>query len=154
MTLCLSSTETLGRVPTFQRTIFRSTPGREVRPHELETIRPTLILDALIGYSLKGVPRGLTVDMIRWANRTARPILSLDVPSGLDATTGATPGEVIVPAWTLTLALPKTGLLPEMTGVLHLADIGIPVAVYQKAGIRYEPPFDERFIVPLMIRER
>lgn len=151
--VCLSSPETLVGVSTFQRTIFRSTPGREVRPQELGTIQPTLILDALLGYSLNGAPRGLALDLIRWANKTASPILSLDVPSGLEATTGATPGDVIAPDWTMTLALPKTGLLPEKTGALYLADIGIPIAVFQKVGILYDPPFDNRFVVPLTIRE-
>lgn len=153
VTLCLSRPETLGDVPAFQRKVFHSTPGGEVEPQDLEPIHPALILDALIGYSLQGAPYGLTLELIRWANGTGSPILSLDIPSGLEATTGAPTGEVIAPAWTLTLALPKTGLLPEKTGALYLADIGIPAAVYHKAGIRYESPFDERFTVPLTIRE-
>ncbi len=107
----------------------------------------------MIGYSLKGAPYGLALELIQWANGTGSPILSLDVPSGLEATTGATPWEAIAPAWTLTLALPKTGLLPERTGALYLADIGIPAAIYYKVGIRYKSPFDERFVVPLTIGE-
>ncbi len=151
VTLGLSSPETLGEVPAFQRKAFHSTPGREVEPQELEPIRPALILDALIGYGLQGAPHGPALELIRWANGTGSPILSLDIPSGLDATTGATSGEVITPTWTLTQALPKTGLLREKTGALYLADIGIPAAVYHKVGIRYESPFDERFVIPLTI---
>ncbi|MBI5354040.1 MAG: NAD(P)H-hydrate epimerase, partial [Chloroflexi bacterium] len=42
-----------------------------------------LILDAIIGYSLSGSPRGAAADLIRWANKQTSPILSLDTPSGL-----------------------------------------------------------------------
>ncbi len=70
--------------------------------------------------------------MIQWSNAAQKPVLAFDVPSGIDATTGDTPGEYIRPEQTLTLALPKTGLLPEKTGRLVLADIGIPLAVFRK----------------------
>ena len=49
---------------------------------------PSVILDGLIGYSLKGAPYGTTADMIKWANSQAAKILSLDTPSGIDTTTG------------------------------------------------------------------
>jgi len=45
----------------------------------------------------------------------------------------------------MTLALPKTGLKPEKTGTLFLADIGIPEAVFHKVGINYTSPFKEKF---------
>ena len=50
---------------------------------------------------------------------------------------------------TLTLALPKTGLVPEKTGELLLADIGIPDRVYGKLGLDYQSPFGCRYHVPL-----
>ena len=53
----------------------------------------------------------------------------------------------------MTLALPKTGLLPEKTGDLWLADIGIPDAVYRQVGIDYVSPFGKRFRVPLNVDE-
>jgi NAD(P)H-hydrate epimerase len=49
---------------------------------------PDLILDGVIGYSLKGSPRGAAAELIRWANAQDCPILSLDAPSGVDTTTG------------------------------------------------------------------
>lgn len=66
------------------------------------------------------------VEPIQWANGTGTPILALDGPSGVDATTGHRHGVYIQPHWTMTLALPQTGLLPQRTGRLFLADIGIP----------------------------
>jgi NAD(P)H-hydrate epimerase len=75
--------------------------------------------------------------LIRWANLERTPILSLDLPSGIDATIGYTPGVSIQAELTLTLALPKRGL-QAYHGALYLADIGIPPQVYQSLG--FEPP--------------
>src|SRR5262252_4973735 len=49
---------------------------------------PAVVLDGLIGYSLAGPPFGRIAELIRWANSLDAPVLSLDVPSGFDATTG------------------------------------------------------------------
>ncbi len=147
--LCLAAPDRLGEVPAFQRKIFQGTSGREVEPTDLAHDVPDLILDALIGYSLRSAPRGVAAELIRWANGTKAPILSLDVPSGVDSTTGESPGEFITPRWTMTLALPKTGLVPEKTGGLYLADIGIPEETYHRMQLSYACPFGNRFWVPL-----
>lgn len=101
-----------------------------------------LIVDALIGYGLSGTPRGSTAALIRAANAHPAPVLSLDVPSGLDATSGEAFDPTIQAAATLTLALPKTGLaVPganRWTGDLYLADIGIPAEVYRAPGLELE----------------
>ena len=87
--------------------------------------------------------------MIDWANAIEAPILALDVPSGVDSTSGESPGSYVHPTSTMTLALPKTGLRPEKTGALCLADIGIPARAFKKLGLDYVPPFDPGFRVPL-----
>lgn len=71
---------------------------------------------------------------------------------GVDLTTGQAPGDFVRACWTLTLALPKTGLVPDKTDDLILADIGIPAKTYQRVGLRYRAPFDNRFRVPLTRR--
>lgn len=148
VTLCLAEPDRLGEVPSFQQRVYRSTPGKEVKPEYLiEDV--DLIVDALIGYSLQSAPRGVIAELIEWANAAGAPVLSLDVPSGVDATTGETPGEVMESRWTMTLALPKTGLGPSHTGSLSLADIGIPAETYRRAGLAYTPPFGSRFRVRL-----
>lgn len=149
--LCLARADRLGEVPRFQREIFEWTSGREVEISKLEELYPDLIIDALIGYNLTSLPQGAMADIIEWANGNSAPILSLDVPSGIDATSGKAPGIHIQPQWTMTLALPKTGLVPEKTGDLWLADIGIPEEVYRRIGIRYDSPFGNRFRVPLSV---
>ncbi|MBX3305392.1 MAG: NAD(P)H-hydrate epimerase, partial [Nitrospira sp.] len=150
--LCLAEPDHLQEVPAFQRHIFRSTQGREVDVASLHAEPVDLILDGLIGYGLRSVPRGSVAELIRWANGTGAPILALDVPSGLDSTTGHRPGDYVQPYWTMTLALPKTGLLPENTGQLFLADIGIPEQTYRRLGLSYVNPFAKGFWVPLICR--
>ena len=142
--LYLADPTHLTAVSAFQRKIFQSTRGREIDAQGLSTKRVDLVLDALIGYGLKGAPQEGVAKIIRWVNGAGFPILSLDVPSGVDATTGQVPGEHVRPRWTMTLALPKTGLLPIRTGELFLGDIGIPEGVYQRMGLNYTAPFGAR----------
>lgn len=150
--LCLADPARLGAVTSFQRRIFQATSGTEVTFAHLDDEPVDLIVDALLGYSLTGAPRGMVADLIRWANGTKAPILALDLPSGVDPTTGETPGEFVRPRWTLTLALPKTGLLPSKAGALFLADVGIPERAYSRMGVTSPAPFGDRFWVPLSYR--
>jgi len=115
--------------------------------------RSQIVVDALIGYELQGGPRGRAAELISLCNQHALRVLSLDVPSGLDATTGETPGLVVRPNRTLTLALPKTGLF-SVPGDLYIADIGIPPEVFHRLGLPFEPPFKEGHWVRLLpVRE-
>lgn len=107
-----------------------------------------LVIDALIGYSLRGAPKGRTAELISLANQNAARVISLDIPSGMNATTGKTPGVVIQPDRTLTLALPKTGLR-HLDGDLYLADIGIPPEVYHPLDIHFEPFFGDHYWIIL-----
>lgn len=59
----------------------------------------------------------------------------LDVPSGLDSSTGEAPGVYVRATATMTLALPKAGLDVGAVGLLWLADIGIPREVYRRVGV-------------------
>lgn len=95
-----------------------------------------LVIDALIGYSLRGDPRGKSGDLIQWANRQPAPVLSLDIPSGLDATTGRARVPCVRATATMTLALPKAGLMrAREVGELYLADISVPPAAYRSLGL-------------------
>jgi NAD(P)H-hydrate epimerase len=124
----------LGEVPRHQLSILermRVSIGTEPSASDL-------ILDALVGYSLRGDPRTRAARLIRWANEQEAPVCSLDVPSGLDATTGDVRDPCIRATATLTLALPKTGLASAsgVVGELYLADISIPPELYSGLGIR------------------
>ena len=133
-----------------QLQILQSAGVQPVDPSQAEDVirRAQIVVDALIGYSLRGVPRGRVAELIELCNQHAARVLSLDVPSGLDATTGEAPGPVVHPERTLTLALPKTGL-QRVPGDLYLADIGIPPQVYRRLGLSFELPFGERYWIRL-----
>lgn len=98
-----------------------------------------LILDGIIGYSINGAPRRVAAELIRSANASKAPVLSMDVPSGLDAATGEVYEPAIKAAATMTLVLPKKGLYApaagDITGELYLADIGVPPGLYSRVGI-------------------
>lgn len=102
--------------------------------------RRRVVVDALIGYGLDGPVRSPVSGLIERLNEVSAPVVSLDVPSGLDATTGEPHGAAVTPTRTVTLALPKTGLA-SVTGALYLADISIPRTVYERLDIGYERPF-------------
>ena len=99
-----------------------------------------LVIDGVIGYSLSGSPRGVAADLITWANAQPAPILSLDVPSGLDTTSGVVGDPAVRAAATMTLALPKAGLREarEMVGELYLADISVPNELYAQAPLHLD----------------
>lgn len=101
-----------------------------------------LAVDALVGYGLDGPVGGRAATLVEACNRAEAPVLSLDVPSGVDATTGERPGPAVDPTRTLTLALPKTGLAGCED--LLLGDIGVPTGVYERVGVAYDQPFDDR----------
>ena len=102
-----------------------------------------LVIDALIGYSLRGDPSGRSADLIVWANHQPAPVLALDTPSGLDVTSGRAASPCMKATVTLTLALPKVGLMkaPELVGELLVADISVPPLVYEQMGITIGPLF-------------
>lgn len=107
-----------------------------------------LVVDALVGYGLRDAPRGTVKDLLRRTREAEEPVISLDVPSGVNATTGDSPGHAVRPDETLTLALPKTGL-SELEGELVLGDISVPTAAYERLDIPYRPPFGGEFLVEI-----
>ena len=131
----------LGSVPARQYAITRHMG----LPVGHEVTGADVIVDAVIGYSLRGAPRGRSAELIEQIvsrRRTAGSngehpkVVSLDNPSGLDVTSGAAPGAVVEADATLTLCLPKTGLRSsEAVGDLYLADISVPPSVTAPLGI-------------------
>lgn len=129
---------------------------REVQTRDsIQSILPyaDLVLDALIGYSLRGAPREPIASLIHAANASGTPILALDIPSGLNGDSGEAYDPTIRAVATLTLALPKAGLLlapaREWVGNLYLADISVPEAVYRRLGLNVGPIFSRSDVVPV-----
>lgn len=119
----------------------------------LEHTRADLVIDALIGYGLRGAPRGWTATTIALINAQQAPVIALDVPSGLDATTGEPAHPCINAATTMTLALPKTGLLTPAArpyvGALYLADIGVPPALHTRLHLNVGTIFGRSSLIRL-----
>lgn len=152
VTVVVSSEDRLSPVPAEQLRIFRGTPGVVANVGALLRLEPDLVVDSVIGYSLGGPPHGPALEMIEWSRSRPTPVLSLDVPSGIDSTTGDAPGAHISASLTMTLALPKSGLDVDAVGELSLADIGIPGEVYRRAGLVVpDSVFGDRFRVPLAV---
>lgn len=103
-----------------------------------------VVIDALIGYSLRGAPRGPIGELVSGIGSVAPVVVSLDTPSGLNVTDGSTPGPVVDASATLTLALPKLGLrdAPQV-GELYVGDISVPPSAYDRVGVdaSLAPPF-------------
>ena len=146
--------EKLGDVPRHQLGILDAMGIQaKVAVGEAELSPADLIIDALVGYSLRGAPEGVAAALVRSANGHSAPILALDVPTGLDATSGAVREPAIRAAATMTLALPKEGLDPapthDMVGELYLADIGVPPSLYAELGLQVGPVFARADVVRL-----
>ena len=144
-------------VPAQQASILRAMAVelREARtaPAALLFAEADLIIDALIGYSLAGAPRGAAATLIEMANAGGKPIVSLDVPSGVDAGSGRVYEPSVRAIATLTLALPKTGLaapeVQERMGDLYLGDLSVPPALYRRLGLEVGPLFARESTVRL-----
>jgi NAD(P)H-hydrate epimerase len=93
-----------------------------------------LVVDALFGIGLKRAPQGVHAQLIDAMNAQAAPVLALDVPSGLDADTGATPGVAVSAHTTLTFIGLKQGLLsgraPALVGELLVDELELPKVLF------------------------
>lgn len=118
-----------------------------------EVCHADAVIDALIGYSLRGAPDDAYRRLIEIAALGDGPVISLDLPSGIDATTGARLGAAVAADMTLALALPKRGTEVgegrRYAGVRYLADIGIPRSVFARLGIDGVPSFNDGPLIRL-----
>ncbi|MGO9020744.1 MAG: NAD(P)H-hydrate dehydratase [Syntrophobacteraceae bacterium] len=98
------------------------------------------IIDAILGTGLKSEVKGLYRDIIERINGLNVPVLAVDVPSGLDATTGLPLGAAIKATATATFGFLKIGHLiergAELAGQVEVIDIGVPPGLVQSAGIQ------------------
>lgn len=99
-------------------------------PFKTKLKKAELLIDALFGIGLSWEVKEPYKTVINLINQSGKPILALDVPSGLDATEGNVLGVCVKATKTITFALPKTGFIkndgPANIGKLIIADISIP----------------------------
>jgi NAD(P)H-hydrate epimerase len=109
-------------------------------PEELEQ---DYIVEAIFGTGFSGSPRGLAGDLIEYiAALDDKVVISVDMPSGLNADNGQHEGAVIEADYSFPLALPKYGLYVspgrELAGEVHVVPIGVPPEVIEKADIHVD----------------
>lgn len=112
-------------------------------PSQADLAGAALVIDALLGTGLRSAPREPQAAAIRSINAARAPVLSIDVPSGLDATTGEAFDPCVRATLTCTLGAMKAGLwtgdAAACAGAIWVADIGMPAAAYQRCGLRQPP---------------
>ena len=107
--------------------------GGETRSAPPPTLDWALVVDGLFGIGLQRDVDGDYAALIDYVNALDTPVLSLDVPSGLDADTGRVWGCAVQADHTITFIALKPGLLtldgPDLCGALHVAELGLSGAV-------------------------
>lgn len=100
----------------------------------------TVIVDAIFGIGLSSPVKGLAAKVIELMNGADKKVVAVDVPSGIDATTGAVLGCAVRASVTATMALPKIGLYTypgrEYAGRVEIVDIGLPAQLLTDRRIR------------------
>jgi len=148
-------------------THFGKLLGAEVReavtPAQLpvlaEEAAPALIVDGLLGTGLTGAVRDPYAGAIQFINDTRLPVLAIDLPSGLDSDTGEVRGVAVCAELTLTMGLPKRGLLqPAATnhvGRLEVAGLGFPGEFVDEIATdaEYLVTADVRPLLPRRLRD-
>ncbi|MFH1378704.1 MAG: NAD(P)H-hydrate epimerase [bacterium] len=104
-------------------------PATQKLPRK-EILEHSLIIDALLGTGINGTVMSPYRELIDTINKTDTHVLSVDIPSGLDADTGKPLGSCVYADTTVTMFAPKTGMLKTnahaFTGSIIVGDIGIP----------------------------
>ncbi|MFB6207854.1 MAG: NAD(P)H-hydrate epimerase [Candidatus Nanohaloarchaea archaeon] len=105
-------------------------------------------VDALIGYSLEGAPRPPFDGLVESVNEHGT-VVSVDIPTGVDADTGEKFEPCVEPDYTVTFGLPFQGIDEQNAGEVWIADISIPGEAYEEAGVETGDMFSDSSLVGL-----
>jgi NAD(P)H-hydrate epimerase len=98
----------------------------------------TVLIDALFGTGLTKPVQGVNLPAVEWLNRQSAPVVAVDIPSGVDASTGRIMGNAVNAALTISFAYPKIGQVSYpgagLVGELAVVDIGIPRQVARQVS--------------------
>ena len=114
-----------------------------------------LIVDAILGTGSSGPPTGIVAEVIEALNLTGKPIVAVDLPSGINVDTGQVPGVAIRANLTVSFGLLKPGLITypgtEFCGELVLDPIGFPVELLQNEALQthYLTDFEAKALLPI-----
>lgn len=103
---------------------------------------PDLIIDALLGTGITGAVHGFMKEAIEYINKFDCPVVSVDIPSGLNADLPVAEGEAVRADATVTMALPKRCHIffpsRSFVGNLHIVDIGIPNSIKNSETVKMQ----------------
>jgi hydroxyethylthiazole kinase-like uncharacterized protein yjeF len=120
---------------------IRPAPVKEPARMIDELGRADVVVDALLGTGTRGAPEGAIARTIEVINAAGRPVVALDVPSGLPADGGPPAGPVIRAALTVTFAGLKQGLVTgsglDVAGRVEVVDIGIPATEVSRGAATF-----------------
>jgi len=104
----------------------------DAKAGEADLGEPVVIVDALFGTGFSGIPRDGAAELIARINASPAGVFAIDLPSGVDASTGEVAGAAVNAAATVTFHGPKAGLVIAPgrfhAGTVHVADIGLEQA--------------------------
>ncbi|MGB2867970.1 MAG: NAD(P)H-hydrate dehydratase [Bacteroidota bacterium] len=102
--------------------------------------KPQLIVDAIFGTGFSGRPTGAFSQALQWINGRTCPVVAVDIPSGVNGTSGVVEGKAVSATATVTFGLIKSGLLCNqgraLSGSIEVVDIGIPGAVANSKSLK------------------
>ena len=109
---------------------------------EKEIQEADLIVDGIYGIGFHGAVKEEYLPVIRWTNRSAAKVVSLDLPSGVACDFGKIEGEAVQADYTVTFSALKLSQVQypamEYCGEIHVANVGIPEKVYRESGFEAE----------------
>lgn len=115
----------------------------------IDLMHSRLIVDAMLGTGINSPVKGIYKKVIDKINKLKKPIISIDVPSGLDASKGNVTGSVVKATMTITMEVPKVGhfVYPgkDYVGTLKTVPIGMPASLVEKLDSKYNL-IDEEFV--------
>ncbi|UCE28018.1 MAG: NAD(P)H-hydrate dehydratase [Candidatus Coatesbacteria bacterium] len=139
-----------GRLSGDARTNYERLDGTSVRIREYDGNDERLYqslssadvaIDALLGTGATGGLREPMASTVEILADSETPVVAVDAPSGIDSATGAVPGSAVIADETVTMGLPKSGLLHfpgrAYVGAIHVADIGFPYKLLRE--LPYSP---------------
>src|SRR5215469_18926727 len=108
-----------------------------------------LVIDGLLGTGASGPLREAYRTWVNEINIADRDVIAVDIPTGIDPSSGMVPGPAVSAAATVTMAAPKVGMLlypaASYVGELWVAHIGIPPSILADVGARYHVMTKEQF---------
>jgi len=121
--------------------IYPIRSSRELKKHVLSLRHSSIIVDGILGTGIARPASGVYAAVIDLINKLGKPVVSIDIPSGMDGSTGKVLGRAVSAAVTATFAFAKAGFFVypgrSYAGRVEIIDIGIPVDAAKGVDIRH-----------------